>query len=142
MVHRGDQPIPSQRKRMLLSLFNLVLTVFKTVYRSWIFQTFWGWFVLLVFPSLPALPILATIGFFYMLGLCHKLTPLTRAEYDKMVAAWKKSSPKTTAEIIATKLEQRTSLLHAITDNCMALFIYTASLSGGYVVHYLIRRMG
>ncbi len=134
---------------MLLSLFNLVLTVFKTVYRSWIFQTFWGWFVLLVFPSLPALPILATIGFFYMLSLCHNQTPLTRAEYDKMVTAWKKSwhaPPKTTektaAEVIATKLEQRTSLLHAITDNCMALFIYTASLSGGYVVHYLIKRMG
>jgi hypothetical protein len=53
------------------SLFTLVLALFNTVFRGFLIKTYWAWFVLTQFPTLPKLSILTAIGLSYMISIIY-----------------------------------------------------------------------
>ena len=53
---------------LLLSVVNLFLAVWNTVFRGLLIKVFWGWFVLSQFPGLPKLEVLGAIGLSFVIG--------------------------------------------------------------------------
>ena len=69
---------------MLLSLFNLALAIWNTVFRGLIIKIFWAWFVITLIPTLPALTVVTAIGLCYIVGAFKTLPALTREQLDKI----------------------------------------------------------
>lgn len=103
---------------MLIGLVNLVLAIWNTVFRGFLIKTFWVWFLLPLFPNLPALHILPAIGLSYLVSA---FTP------------WKSLTQKDLDDLKDTSNHERTTLTF------INGIVYTLAISlvllGGYIVH-------
>jgi len=53
------------------SILSLVISVGNIFLRGHVIKTFWTWFILTLFPGLPALTVMGAIGLSMMLGIFH-----------------------------------------------------------------------
>lgn len=67
---------------MLVSLVSLVWSIFNTVLRGYLIKTFWVWFILTQFPSLPHISTIAAIGFSFFVSALAPLRSPSAREID------------------------------------------------------------
>lgn len=103
------------------SLVSIVLSVWNTVFRGYVIKTFWFWFLIPLFPSLPHLAILPAIGLSYLVGAFSTWKGFSQEEWEKVRAS--NSAERTTLGLING-------------------FVYTIALAftllGGYIIHCLM----
>lgn len=68
----------------LFQVFNFVLSIFNTVCKGFLVKTFWGWFILTQFPSLPQISIMPAIGFCMFVSAISPWRTVTAKEIDEM----------------------------------------------------------
>jgi hypothetical protein len=111
---------------MLLHLVSLVLGFFNMVFRGFLIKTFWAWFIISIFPSLPPLSVISAIGVSMFISLFHTVKTVTKEQLDDLFRA------KTD--------EERDDALRVSTWNACFLAAGMLMCWGvGWIVHFIIR---
>ncbi len=66
----------------MLHLLSIIWSLFNTVLRGYLIKTFWAWFVITQFPSLPAISILPALGFSFFVSSLAPWKSLTAKDWE------------------------------------------------------------
>jgi hypothetical protein len=74
---------------ILIIIFVLAVFIYDTVMWGWVLLQFWGWFVLPVFPELPALDFGQAVGLMLVIGLFKSVSgQVIKSEYKESWGSW------------------------------------------------------
>jgi len=110
---------------LLLSVVNFAWSIMNTVLRGFLIKTFWAWFVLAVFPQLPALQVLPAIGLSFFVSV---------------MAPWKTMTAQDWEEARSQDSDERVRI--GLINAGVYTLAIAISLGSGWVVHYLMKVYG
>lgn len=108
---------------MLSSFVTFVWSVLNLVFRGYLFVTFWAWFVVTSFPTVPALTILPAIGLSYLVAILSPWRGVTQVDLD--------------AHRNATANKGDATILRFVNAGVYT-FILLCSWLGAWVVHHFM----
>jgi len=70
----------------MLTIVNVVLSVWNTILRGLVLKIFWTWFIVNLFAGLAPISVLEAIGLSYFAALLMPFKGITEEDWDKHVA--------------------------------------------------------
>jgi hypothetical protein len=103
---------------LFLSLLQFALSVVSVLFRGFVIKTYWAWFIITLFPSLPTLTLMGAVGLSFCVGIMAPMKSLSQEEWD---------------ELRASDSEDRTKL--SLLNTGLHIFGCGMALLGGYIWH-------
>jgi hypothetical protein len=99
--------------------FTLVLSLFNTVFRGYLIKTFWAWFIMTIFTTLPSIGLLAGIGLSLFLS---------------SITAWRSMTIGEWEDVKGISAEDSSNL--QLINGVFLAFALAVTLGVGWVVHH------
>ena len=89
-------------RSLFLSLLQLVLGIVSVLFRGFVIKTYWAWFLITQFPSLPTLTLMGAVGLSFCVGILSPMKSFSQKEWDELRAS--DSEDRTKLSLINTGL--------------------------------------
>jgi hypothetical protein len=106
----------------MLTIVNLVLSIWNTILRGLVLKIFWAWFIVSQFEVVPPISVLGAIGLSYLVALFATPKLATQEEWDRVLEG--KAKPT----------NQALALFNGFTYS-LGLVVF---LGVGWVIHYFM----
>ena len=94
--------------------------ILNAVFRGWIIKTFWAWFLVTLFPQLPALSVAAALGLSYCVSIMTPYKSMTATEWEEAKENHKYESDSKSLGLVNKGVHS---------------FVLVMCLFGGWIIH-------